>query len=419
MANLPLADSGWAGEIALDVEMVSAACPDCSILLVEADSPNSWDLGPAVSEAVTLGASAVSNSYGAVEDPNDPFGVAYSDGPYVSYFQHDGVLIAVASGDGAFDNQGQPGNDGGLGPSFPATVPSVLSVGGTTLTAFGDAGTRGYLEAAWRFSTSGCSSEFPTPDYQKSIDAGTCAMRANTDVAAAASGIATYVAGAWSPASGTSCASPFVTGLLTRVGLADRPNSFFYDNPASFYDVVKGKNDNGTHCTDVMCNAAVGWDGPTGWGSPNAAALAALATGNADAGTDAGSDGAGDPDAAGQLDADAALDGDAGTSKGEKADTVKGCGCRLVGSAPSGSAPTGASALFAFASLALFRRRKRGGGSLAPTRSRSRSGDMRGNRASSSRQDHPSPRRCFRPVGRPHRAAPAHSRRCSPPNNRF
>ncbi|HET6504855.1 MAG TPA: hypothetical protein VFG87_29240, partial [Amycolatopsis sp.] len=37
---LPTADSGWAGEISLDVDMVSAICPNCHILLVEASQPS-------------------------------------------------------------------------------------------------------------------------------------------------------------------------------------------------------------------------------------------------------------------------------------------------------------------------------------------------------------------------------------------
>jgi hypothetical protein len=153
--------------------MVSAACPECSIVLVEADSPNSWDLGPAVSEAVVLGAVAVSNSYGANEDPNDQFGLAYSDGPYTSYFEHPGVIIAVASGDDLYNNQTlqpTPGIPATLAPSFPSTVPSVLSVGGTSLTS-GTGTTRGgYTEAIWNQgnggTTSGCSAEFAKPSFQ-------------------------------------------------------------------------------------------------------------------------------------------------------------------------------------------------------------------------------------------------------------
>jgi subtilase family serine protease len=49
-------DTGWAGEISLDVDMVSAVCPQCHILLVEADSNMDSDLFTAVDTAVALGA---------------------------------------------------------------------------------------------------------------------------------------------------------------------------------------------------------------------------------------------------------------------------------------------------------------------------------------------------------------------------
>jgi subtilase family serine protease len=295
---LPAPDSGWAREIALDVEMVSAACPDCSILLVEADSPNAWDLGPAVNEAVSLGASAISNSYGGTENPSDPFGAAYSDGPYASYYEHDGVLIAVASGDYFYDNE----NQAGAAPTFPSSVPSVLSVGGTNLMAASLPGPGtlrgGYTEVVAGNTTSGCSTEFSRPAFQDAVDTGNCSMRADVDVAASAENIAMYQAGWQLGASGTSGASPFVAALLARLGLANQTNAFFYAHGSAFYDITSGNNDPNGRCTNVvMCNARKGWDGPTGWGSPNGAALLAasendagtIGTGaEADAGTDAG-----------------------------------------------------------------------------------------------------------------------------------
>ena len=65
--DLPGRRSGWASEISLDLDMVSATCPNCHILLVEASDNSMLNLGTAVDEAVALGAKYVSNSYGGSE----------------------------------------------------------------------------------------------------------------------------------------------------------------------------------------------------------------------------------------------------------------------------------------------------------------------------------------------------------------
>src|SRR6185436_715031 len=89
---LPTPDTGWAGEIALDIDMVSAACPSCKILLVEADSALLSDLGAAVNMAASLGATAISNSYGGSETSDS----AAADS---LFFNHPGIAITVSSGD--------------------------------------------------------------------------------------------------------------------------------------------------------------------------------------------------------------------------------------------------------------------------------------------------------------------------------
>ena len=375
--NLPPADDGWAGEIALDVDMVSIGCPECSILLVEADSPNSWDLGPAVDEAVTLGAAAVSNSYGSIEDPKDPYGTAFSDGPYVKSYQHPGVLIAVASGDSSYDNQNwqapYPGNlPAYLAPGFPSTIPEVLSVGGTNLKT-STASSRGYAETVWGGSTSGCSTEFAKPGYQNGIDAGSCAMRADVDVTAPGSGVSVYQGGWQNGVGGTSCASPFVAALLTHVGLAGQPNDFFYAHPEAFFDLGTGAGTNDTtgNCTDVMCNAGPGWDGPSGLGSPNAQLLAELADGGvitppADAGPDAtvsndggSSDGGGTPAVDGSSGPNPLEDAGQGGNNNNGSGSSKGCGCVTAGASSSPAVPGGAG-LVALGAVLARRRRKRG-----------------------------------------------------------
>ena len=113
-SNYPTADAGWAGEISLDVDMVSAACPQCHILLVEANTANMDDLGAAVNRAVTMGAKFVSNSYGGSEDASDTTADS-------QYFNHPGVAITVSSG------------DSGYGVEYPAASQYVTAVGGTSL----------------------------------------------------------------------------------------------------------------------------------------------------------------------------------------------------------------------------------------------------------------------------------------------
>ena len=167
----PTADSGWAGEIALDLDMVSAICPACNILLVEASSATDADLGAAVNEAAALGATAISNSYGGAESST----VATEDS---TYFNHPGILITASSG------------DNGYGASYPATSKYVLAVGGTSLTKSSSA--RGWSETAWSSGGAGCSAYIAKPGYQKD---SACAKRMEADVSAVAdpnTGVATY-----------------------------------------------------------------------------------------------------------------------------------------------------------------------------------------------------------------------------------
>ena len=95
--------------------MVSAICPKCHILLVEAKSSSLANLGAAVNEAAKLGATEISNSYGGSESSSD---TSYDS----TYYNHPGVAITASSG------------DGGYGVEYPAASKYVTAVGGTTLT---------------------------------------------------------------------------------------------------------------------------------------------------------------------------------------------------------------------------------------------------------------------------------------------
>ncbi|MER7148391.1 S53 family peptidase [Streptomyces xanthochromogenes] len=258
--NYPTADSGWAGEISLDVDMVSAVCPQCHILLVEATSANMDDLGAAVNRAVTMGAKFVSNSYGGSEDASDTTADS-------QYFNHPGVAITVSSG------------DSGYGVEYPAASQYVTAVGGTSLKQ--DSSTRGWSESVWGTSAggegagSGCSAYDPKPSWQK--DSG-CAKRAVADVSAVAdpaTGLAvydSYQANGWNVYGGTSASSPIIAGVYALAGApagGSTPSSFPYAHTGSLNDVTTGANGS---CSDYLCKAGAGYDGPTGLGTPNGTA---------------------------------------------------------------------------------------------------------------------------------------------------
>ncbi|WP_443065386.1 putative Ig domain-containing protein [Streptomyces sp. NBC_00536] len=260
--SYPTADSGWAGEISLDLDMVSAVCPQCHILLVEANQPSMADLGTAVNRAVTMGAKYVSNSYGGGEDSTD----AASD---ASYFNHPGVAITVSSG------------DSGYGVEYPAASQYVTSVGGTSLTRAGGT-TRGWSESVWGSSSggngagSGCSAYTTKPSWQS--DSG-CAKRTVSDVSAVAdpaTGLAvydSYQASGWNVYGGTSASAPIIASVYALAGTpgaGSYPSSYPYSHASSLNDVTSGAN--GSCSGSYLCTAKSGYDGPTGLGTPNGVA---------------------------------------------------------------------------------------------------------------------------------------------------
>ncbi|MCX4745436.1 putative Ig domain-containing protein [Kitasatospora sp. NBC_01287] len=263
--NYPTGDTGWAGEISLDVDMVSAVCPNCHILLVEATSANMDDLGTAVNQAVSQGAKFVSNSYGGSEDSTD----TSSDS---SYFNHPGVAITVSSGDEAY------------GAEYPAASQYVTAVGGTSLSKASNS--RGWSESVWSTSStegggSGCSAYDAKPSWQK--DTG-CSKRTIADVSAVAdpaTGVAvyqTYGGSGWDVYGGTSASSPIIASVYALAGTpaaGSYPSSYPYAHTSNLNDVTTGNN--GTCSPTYLCTAGPGYDGPTGLGTP--AGTAAFASG--------------------------------------------------------------------------------------------------------------------------------------------
>ncbi|MFG2360106.1 putative Ig domain-containing protein [Streptomyces mirabilis] len=256
-SSLPTNDTGWAGEEALDIDMVSAVCPNCNIVLVEANSATDSDLGTAENEAVTLGAKFVSNSWGGSESSSQT-------SEDTSYFKHPGVAITVSSGDSAY------------GAEYPATSQYVTAVGGTALST--SSNSRGWTESVWKTSStegtgSGCSAYDAKPSWQ--TDTG-CSKRMESDVSAVAdpaTGVAvydTYGGSGWAVYGGTSASSPIIAGVYALAGTpgsSDYPAKYPYSHTSNLYDVTSGNN--GSCSPSYFCTAATGYDGPTGWGTPN------------------------------------------------------------------------------------------------------------------------------------------------------
>jgi subtilase family serine protease len=249
----PRGNTGWAQEISLDLDMASATCPNCKILLVEANSSSFNDLSTAVATAYRMGASSISNSYGGSEFSGEA--------SYQSAYNHPGVT--VSSG------------DSGYGVEFPASSQYVTAVGGTSLTRASNA--RGWTETTWNGAGSGCSAYITKPQWQN--DTVGCARRTVADVSAVAdpnTGVAvydTYGTRGWVVFGGTSVASPIIAGVYALAGNTGSIGigaGHVYANAASLFDVTSGSN--GSCGGSYLCTAGTGFDGPTGLGTPNGTA---------------------------------------------------------------------------------------------------------------------------------------------------
>lgn len=261
--NYPDANPGWGQEISLDLDMVSAICPDCHILLVEADDESFDNLGASVDEAVALGAKYVSNSYGSN-------GEASAETGFDSHYDHPGVAITASAG------------DAGYAVNYPAAASSVIAVGGTTLNRDATA-SRGWTESAWGMASggqgtgSGCSQFEAKPSWQ--IDAG-CANRTVADVSAVANpatGVAiydSYQTGGWDVVGGTSASSPIIASVYALAGPLPQdaqPARYPYDaataGAGGLNDVTSGAD--GSCEPGYLCTGGPGYDGPTGLGTPD------------------------------------------------------------------------------------------------------------------------------------------------------
>jgi hypothetical protein len=246
---LPAANAGWALEESLDVDMVSAVCPQCHILLAEANSNSDHSLAVTVRTAARLGATQISNSYGAAEHP--------AESNLEKFYDQPGAAVTAAAG------------DSGYGVSYPAASRYVTAVGGTTL--WPASNSRGWTESAWAGSGSGCSTQIGKPAWQHDA----CTHRIDNDVAAVAdpgTPVAvydSYQASGWVDVGGTSVGSPLIASVYALLGEhgQDPGGSYYYTHPKNLFPVTSGSNGN---CDPAyLCTAGDGYSGPAGLGTPD------------------------------------------------------------------------------------------------------------------------------------------------------
>jgi Subtilase family len=251
--------TGWDLEVTLDVSMISAACPHCQILVVEANSPLVSDLAKTDNTAARLGAQVISNSYGTREN-----GFALK---FAKAYHHPGHVITVSSGDFGY-----------TAAAFPADLRSVTAVGGTVLSRV--KGRRGWSEKVWNsfFSGaggSGCSAYTAKPSWQHDR---ACPGRTVADVAAVASNIPIYnkVWGGWVTVAGTSVSAPLIAGIYGLAGNASSISpGYEYRHASAFFDVSHGNNawfierPKAVCGNSYLCVARKGYDAPTGLGTPD------------------------------------------------------------------------------------------------------------------------------------------------------
>ncbi len=263
--SYPAASSGWSNEIDLDLQAASAVCPRCSIVLLEASTASFANLGTAVTTASnTAHVLAISNSYGSSGDVS---GASY---PAWDNAAKKGLAVMASTG------------DGGYGASFPASGTYVIAVGGTTLAVDSTTGAR-IGETAWSGAGSGCSTYNAAGSWQVIAGSPCGTKKAMADLSADAdpsSGLQVYTTyngtTGWWIFGGTSLSSPLMGALYTLQGYNTAPAAYAWAATTPYYDVTSGSN--GTCSPAVLCTAGTGWDGPTGRGSIQLAAVSQTLT---------------------------------------------------------------------------------------------------------------------------------------------
>ncbi|HET9918928.1 MAG TPA: S53 family peptidase [Ktedonobacteraceae bacterium] len=290
---------GWAEETELDVQIIHAIAPDAGIVVMT--SPVEETEGTiGLPQFLQLEQYAVAHHLGQIFSQSyvasevtlsDSVGQqlvkTYSDF-YKQITTQQGFTVVSGSGDnGATDwaNIAATQLSTTRTVNFPADVPWVTAVGGTTLLNTPP----GYTEQAWSGSGGGTSKFFSEPDFQKSmpqaVQTELAGQRGLPDIAADSNpetGMAFYFDGQWNQTGGTSASTPFWAGIVAIANqMAGHPLGFInpgiYKLAASqnaqqdFRDITVGNNNvTGGKVKVQGFQAVAGWDAVTGWGSPQA-----------------------------------------------------------------------------------------------------------------------------------------------------
>ena len=171
------------------------------------------------------------------------------------------------------------GDSGYLGPGenqYPAALADVTAAGGTTLTPASGGSPRGYTESAWSGAGSGCDLTQSKPAWQS--DTG-CTGRSYDDLSADAdpnTGMVIYDSGGggWLVVGGTSEATPLIAAYYAITGASAQTPAWAYGVSSELNDPQTGSNGSCPSNMLYICDAGVGYDGPTGEGSISGAVTA-------------------------------------------------------------------------------------------------------------------------------------------------
>jgi len=288
-------NTGWAQEECLDVQMVCTINPNASIWVVEAKSDSITDLTAAVNYAnQTLKADVVTMSWGM----DDAIGFS----AYNNYFTNTNTCYCAASGDAN-------------NVSWPSVLSNCMSIGGTSL-LWTPKSANNRTEFSWTSAGCGYATSVSKPTYQNAVPSIVGNYRAIPDVSLIANqntGVYSVFRGSWYSFGGTSVSTPIFAAVLSianqtrfnqgKTGLTTvyttTPNTATSNNyiPPSnnvqqylYKTIFPNKNKYQQNFNDIIIgsdagsvagnsailtnyNSGVGYDLPTGLGSPNCSNL--------------------------------------------------------------------------------------------------------------------------------------------------